>query len=84
MTYESLLKLLHKRAEYYGSWYRFAESLQISPQYLHDCKEGRRMPGKKLLDAMGLESVTEYRKVRPAASPDSTQVIDSKDEVKHV
>ncbi len=62
MTKESLIKLLHKRAERCESWTRLAESLDISPQYLQDIKDGRREPGTKFLKAMGLVKVVTYVK----------------------
>ena len=64
MTKESLVKLLHKRADSHGSWYRLAESLNLSPQYLQDIKDGRRDPGGKLLTALGLVKVVTYVKAK--------------------
>lgn len=38
-----------------------AEKFGISPQYLGDILHGNRFPGKKLLDAMGIERVVIYK-----------------------
>jgi hypothetical protein len=62
MTLDSLLKLLDKRAKGAGNWAKLASTLGVSPQYLHDCKEGRRRPAKKLLDALNLVAVIDYRR----------------------
>lgn len=64
MTHESLLRLLKRKAETHGSWTRLADALNVSPQFLHDCKEGRRMPGAKLLKALGLIAVIDYRPIQ--------------------
>lgn len=63
MTHESVIKLLNRRAESAGSWADLATQLKVSPQYLHDCKKGRRMPAKKLLKALGLIAVIDYRPI---------------------
>jgi hypothetical protein len=62
MTKESLIKLLHKKAERQESWTRLAESLGITPQYLQDIKDGRREPGDKLLRGLGMIKVITYVK----------------------
>jgi len=64
MTKESLVKMLHKRADACGSWVLLAKSLSISPQYLQDIKDGRRDPGAKLLTAIGFIRVVSYEKVK--------------------
>lgn len=62
MTKESLIKLLHRMKDRHESWTRLADTLGVTPQYLQDIKDGRRDPGKKLLKALGMEKVIEYRK----------------------
>ena len=49
-----------------GTQKDLADSLRVSPQYLHDVLQGRRLPGKKILGPMGLEAVTYYRIVTGA------------------
>ena len=62
MTKESLIKLLHKKAEQCESWTRLADKLGITPQYLQDIKDGRREPGDKLLRGLGMVKVVTYVK----------------------
>ena len=62
MTKDSLIKILHKMKDRHESWTRLAESLGLSAQYLQDIKDGRREPGKKLLDALGMVKVIDYQK----------------------
>lgn len=64
MTKDSLIKILHKMKDRHETWTRLAESLGLSAQYLQDIKDGRREPGKKLLTALGMEKVVEYRAVK--------------------
>ncbi len=61
MTKESLIKLLHRRKEAAGTWAALAASLNVSPQHLQDIKDGRREPGKTVLDALGMVRVVDYR-----------------------
>ena len=70
MTKDSLIKILHKMKDRHESWTRLAESLGLSAQYLQDIKDGRREPGKKLLDALGMVKVIDYQKV-PNRAPES-------------
>jgi hypothetical protein len=67
MTKESLIKLLHKKAQRSESWTRLADSLSVSPQYLQDIKDGRREPGDKLLRGLGMVKVVTYVKVKEDA-----------------
>ncbi len=39
-----------------------ADDLGVSAQYLTDVLKGRRAPGKKILDGLGLERLIIYRK----------------------
>jgi DNA-binding transcriptional regulator YdaS (Cro superfamily) len=41
-----------------------AAQLGVSRTYLNDVLQGRRKPGKKILDALGLERVTAYQSRR--------------------
>lgn len=45
-----------------GSQHLAAEQLGISDAYLCDIKKGRREPGPKLLNALGLRRVVEYER----------------------
>lgn len=44
-----------------GSQAAFAAQHAISLQYVNDVLRGRREPGQKILDALGLERVVGYR-----------------------
>lgn len=61
MTYEQLKKHMERQRERYGTWLGWAKAIGVSPAYISDVWLGRRDPGAKLLDAMGLERVVEYR-----------------------
>lgn len=45
-----------------GQMAAFARQHQISRGYLGDVLTGRREPGQKILDALGLERVVTYRR----------------------
>lgn len=53
--------LLVKQIEVAGNQARWCMENQVSTAYLSDVLNGRREPGKKILDALGLEAVTFYR-----------------------
>lgn len=44
-----------------GSQKAYAQAHKISEQYLSDVLNGRREPGQKILDALGIERVVVYR-----------------------
>lgn len=49
-------------AEHYaGNQAQFAKANEMSPAYVSDVLNFRRDPGKKILDAVGLEKTTVYR-----------------------
>lgn len=60
MTLTQLLKCLDGRIEEAGSQAMLAEQLGVSWQYLNDVLYRRRMPGKKLLAALGLRRVMTF------------------------
>lgn len=43
---------------------QWAREHGISPGYVNDVLNGRREPGKAILEALGLERVVSYRKKR--------------------
>ena len=61
MTLEAFLAYLELSCRAAGSQQAFAKAHGISPQYLSDVLRGRRDPGQKLLDAMGLKRVVSYQ-----------------------
>lgn len=50
----------------------WAKANGISPAYVSDVIAGRREPGQKILDALGLERVTTYRP-KPSKAPSSKE-----------
>ena len=48
-----------------GSKTAAAERLGVSDQYLGDIIRGKRAPGRKVLQALGLERVVTYRRKVP-------------------
>lgn len=64
MNRQDVLTRLHRFIHKAGSQTAAAAAMDVSPQYLADVKYGRRDPGQKILDALGLCKVTHYE---PAA-----------------
>jgi transcriptional regulator with XRE-family HTH domain len=48
--------------QHQGSQLSFAKKYSISSQYVNDILHGRRDPGQKILDAIGLKKVVTYWK----------------------
>lgn len=63
MTPSQVRKLLDDMADTAGSQKNLAAQLDVSESYLSDVLTGRREPGEKLLEALGLERVVTYRTV---------------------
>lgn len=61
LTAADVSALLSKQIEIAGSQARWCVDNQVSTAYLSDVLNGRREPGKKILDVLGLESVMYYR-----------------------
>jgi hypothetical protein len=47
--------------EYAGSQLAFARDKNLSVAYVNDVLRGRRDPGQKILDAVGVEKVVSYQ-----------------------
>ena len=60
MDRQGVVRELERRKARKGSWRAVALELKVSEQYVHDVKEGRRKPGTKILDPMGLELRETY------------------------
>jgi len=60
MNGDELISLLHKRAMEFDTDADFARYVGVSPQHVWDIFHGRRMPGKKVLDCLGLEKRVVY------------------------
>lgn len=61
MTPAQVRRLLDEMADKAGNQKRLAAQLDVSESYLSDVMTGRREPGEKLLEALGLERVVTYR-----------------------
>lgn len=61
LTQQQMMDRLNKRVEEAGSQSAFAQEHAISKPYISDVITGRRDPGKKVLEALGLELVPMYR-----------------------
>jgi hypothetical protein len=62
MTKEQVVALLESECVKAGSQAAWARKYQVSPAYLSDVLAGRREPGGKLLDALGLERLVSYER----------------------
>lgn len=61
LSREEVVKLMRKRQGKLTDA-AFARELGISPPYLFDIYNGKRDPGDKLLEALGLQKETVYRR----------------------
>lgn len=61
LTGQEMIDRLRVAVNREGSQKNFAERHDISEQYLSDVLRGRREPGQKILDAIGVERVVVYR-----------------------
>lgn len=66
MVTDEVVTLLRKKCAASGSAKRWAEENKVSESYVSDVLRGRREPAASILDALGLERITTYRKVRDA------------------
>jgi hypothetical protein len=55
-----VIKLLAQAVARAGTQKDYAKKHGFSPQYLHDVLNGRRQPGDKILDALGLYKDVRY------------------------
>lgn len=63
MTAEKVRETLAYACGRAGSAINWAGDHKISAAYVSDVINGRKEPGKKILDALGLIRVIDYRKV---------------------
>ena len=69
MTKEQVVALLESECAQAGSQAAWARKNHVSPAYLSDVLAGRREPGGKLLDALGLERFVSYERAEAKAAP---------------
>jgi hypothetical protein len=66
MNKDELISYIQQVIEsrYAGLQVAFAQDNEMSATYVSDVLKGRREPGKKIIEAVGVEKVTVYRKKR--------------------
>ncbi len=64
LTEDDVRERLRAAIDAAGSQQEFARRMGISAQYINDVVRGRREPGQKILDALGIERVVSYRDIR--------------------
>ena len=67
MDTDDVRRLLLRECEKAGSMSEWAKENYVSPGYVSDVVNGRRLPGGSILAALGLERVVTYRKVKSNA-----------------
>lgn len=60
MNIDAVIRSLRKQSQARGSQRALAKYLGVSPAYLSDVLKGRREPGPKILDALGMTKRTVY------------------------
>jgi hypothetical protein len=64
MTIEQVQDMLRSECDKAGGQKAWGDARGISAQYVSDVIAGRRLPGSKVLAALGVERVVSYRRVR--------------------
>ncbi len=64
LTKQDLIDRLRAAIVATGTQEAFAAQHDIAAAYISDVLRGRREPGEKILDALGLERVVSYREKR--------------------
>ena len=61
MTYDQVLQLIERKVRAMGSQKEAAQTWGITEAYLSQILNRVKMPGQKILDALGIEHVDKYR-----------------------
>jgi hypothetical protein len=61
MDLNTVLNILDQRCREQGSRLSWAKAHHVSPSYVNTVFSGRREPGKKILDALGITKRIEYQ-----------------------
>lgn len=64
MNSRDVIRLLLDECREAGAQSTWAKKHGLSASYVTDVVRGRRAPGPRLLKALGLETVTDYRKTK--------------------
>lgn len=62
MTLNQVHAMLRRECDKAGGQAAWAVAHAVSAAYVSDVLQGRREPGRKILDALGVERVVGYRK----------------------
>ena len=62
LTKDEFMALLNRRVTAAGSQAQFAQSNNLSAQYVCDVLKNRRSPGPKVLSALGLREIRLYER----------------------
>lgn len=65
MTPDQVRQLIVVQCRKAGSQIAFAKRIGVSAPYLNDILRGKREPAATICDALGIERVVSYRKVKP-------------------
>ena len=65
MTETEVIAILRRKVHIAGTYKAYATANGLSIAYVWDVLQGRRAPGGKILDALGLERVVTYREIKP-------------------
>src|SRR5215475_6050788 len=60
---DDVVRLLRREVQTCGSQEAFANKAGVSQQYIGDILRGQRVPGEKILKALGLEKIAYYRNI---------------------
>lgn len=66
MTAAGVRDLLRQACDASGSQQAWAQEHGVSPQYVGDVLLGRREPGDKILDGLGLRKIVTYEQMASA------------------
>jgi transcriptional regulator with XRE-family HTH domain len=61
MTLQRVLEILEKRIDAFATASEAADYFGVSYSYLSEVRSGKERPGKKILDALGIEHLDKYR-----------------------
>ena len=64
MTDEDVRELLRLRLRRAGSQTKFAKEHQLTQGYLSEVLSGKRNPGPRICEVLGIERVVTYRRIR--------------------
>jgi hypothetical protein len=63
MNDTELLLLMQKRVDQAGSIAAWAAAHGLSSSYAHDVLRNRALPGKRILDALGVRRIVKYESI---------------------